>query len=145
MISAEWLAGFFDGEGCVSINKIPRNTNGRNHQYTCGASVSQKNKAILQLIHEDFPEGRLVWSSRVWNLCFSGKRAKRFLEFIRNHSLLKRDQIEVALRFISRLNADASGMGHGWTLEEDEIQRRAADAAAVKDMKRRMYSVETVN
>lgn len=100
-IDAKWLAGFFDGEGCVSIYRF-------RGKPKLLVSVAQKDPSILWLIHEQFPEANKPTfygkkDKQVWHLILNGVKAKRFLETIREHSYCKRTQIEMALKFIDLL------------------------------------------
>jgi hypothetical protein len=113
-IDTKWLAGFFDGEGCVSIYRF----RGRPKLQI---SIAQKDPSILWLIKEAYPEA--VGPStcgdpkkQVWHLFLNGVNAKRFLEDIRDFSFCKRSQIEMALKYIS-LILPANARKHGLPAE----------------------------
>ena len=100
-ITPQWLAGFFDGEGCVSIYRF-------RGKPKFLVSLAQKDPSVLWLIHEMFPESNKPTfygkkEKQVWHVIFNGVKAKRFLETIREYSFCKRSQIEMGLRFIELL------------------------------------------
>jgi hypothetical protein len=51
MVSAEYLAGFVDGEGSLSLSRIPR---GQSHEYCLRVSIANTDTSILQAIHKDW-------------------------------------------------------------------------------------------
>ena len=93
-----WLAGFFDGEGCVSLSFY----NTRNN-YQLEVRIAQKDCTVLHLI-QIFYGGKVV-ASGVYNhqLRWNGMSAKTFLETIKPYSIIKRNQIEAALQYIDTL------------------------------------------
>lgn len=129
MVDPKWLAGFFDGEGCVLY-----------------VGLSQKNRGILDLVAASFPEGKVCRCSDGSHvLRFYGKRCRRFLEVIRSHSLVKRTQIEMAFQFMDTIYPDSSGMGHGKRLSADVLDQRERIAEALRQEKVVMYGRQEVN
>ena len=96
MLSNEYIAGFFDGEGCIVLTK-----NGQ-----CKVIVVQKTIEILRLIQVQF--GGSIYKRKATKiggescaLQFSKKETMlRFLEAIRPHCVVKRDKVEIAIPFI---------------------------------------------
>jgi len=101
-ITPQWLAGFFDGEGCVSIYTIkPSTPFGQ-----LNVEIAQNDKGLLSAIQLLYPEFRLRQprkSAACWQLKAVGTSAKRFLADIYPHSIRKREQIGLALDFIETL------------------------------------------
>lgn len=96
-ITLPYLAGFFDAEGCVSVHK------GSNHQLWV-AFTQHGCLPMLRVIRDLLGFGT---GSDSGQLQFSGAYAVRFLEMIRPWSIVKRDQIDVALEFHAhRFNHD---------------------------------------
>ena len=102
-ITPQWLAGFFDGEGCVSGNF---RTDGGT---SIGVSITQTDPIIIGYICSMFPGGNVI--KREPNTggfhrksCFTIKwangHAEAFLLFIRDHVILKNKQVELAIKFI---------------------------------------------
>jgi LAGLIDADG endonuclease len=102
-ISPEYLAGFFDGEGCVSIYIV------KNPKYQCHVRtvIVNTNKEILQAINQQFSGylqvDRFNNPEKPWKpftqLHFQGERAIEFLTFIRPFSIIKKRQIDLAFEF----------------------------------------------
>lgn len=96
--SDEWAAGFFDGEGCVSLLRRKRTT-GWTETYIC-VQVAQKVKAPISELHARFG-GCMSLARRpcgdFWYLRWHGTAAERFLCAVYPHSIVKRREIELAL------------------------------------------------
>jgi LAGLIDADG DNA endonuclease family protein len=97
-ITPGWLAGFFDGEGCVSIGN------------NCGCinihvSITQSNLLILEAIASKFGGGPYVQDKRYRKIAYSlqwgGKASQRVLEYIKDHVIIKKDRVDLALEFLS--------------------------------------------
>jgi hypothetical protein len=100
-ISNEWLGGFFDGEGCVSItNSHSRRTGKR--QLKLYVRITQKNTSILQAI-----KARLGGTLRMNKgkscgyLEYTCKKAERFLKVIAPFVIVKWEVVELALKYRS--------------------------------------------
>lgn len=100
MLSPQYVAGFFDGEGNVGIS-----TRGRNKYLYLRVSVSNTNQEILAIFKMQFGgvlatpyKKRSTWKPTCeWIV--SGKKAAEFLEAIKAHAILKKAQIELGLEF----------------------------------------------
>lgn len=125
-----YLAGFFDGEGCVSIST-------RTHGgYGLMVSVSQLNPMPLLLLRSRF--GGSISRSRdrrgfrtmvVWT---AGARiAANAIREMRPLLAVKADEVDLALAFQDGLDS--------WTDKVAEIDRRARMAAELQRLKRRTY------
>lgn len=106
-ITPQWFAGFFDGEGCVSIHEngdgLPR----------ISVSVGQSEPVALTLISIRFGSSRdLVekyskkFNRKFYMLQWSGKTALPILECIKDHVVIKRRQVELGIEMI-KLISDA--------------------------------------
>ena len=98
-LTPQWLAGFFDGEGCVITNK-------RKHNLPYGVIVqlTQKDAKLLALIALRFPGavGPHVnnWGanrSNCYYIKWHGRFAIPFLEVIKDHVIVKRKQVGAGL------------------------------------------------
>ena len=105
MLSAEYLAGFFDGEGSVTIGLgYGRVT----------VSVAQKSRDILDLIATEHG-GRVHNKSNVretgthhWVLT-GRENITRFLSFILPHSIVKADEIKIAIEAAGEMRRENLG------------------------------------
>lgn len=100
MLSNEYVAGFFDGEGCVNIT-----VRGKIRQVALRVTIVNTDAAILQELFETFG-GTLTRprsSNSRWKLFraieWRGKYAISFLEKIQPFVTVKRPQIELAFEF----------------------------------------------
>jgi len=100
MLSVEYMAGFFDGEGTVAVT-----TRGREKGVYLRISISNTNQQILHLIKACFGgylstprKKRENWKpSCEW--INSGKSAAEFLKLIQPYVILKKGQVALGLEF----------------------------------------------
>lgn len=104
MMTPEYLAGFFDGEGCINIT-----VHGKIRQVVLRIYIANTNEAILREIQATFggyvhirakankcgwkPFGRIIWQGST--------ATRRLLKITGPHLRLKRRQLELALEFLS--------------------------------------------
>lgn len=107
-VTPQWLAGFFDGEGCVMSSS-------RANYFLITVSLSQKDVNILsavQAIYGGTISDRGA-NSTAYGHCnvlrWCGKSAKRVLSDMLPYSIVKRDRIELALKAIDKI----VGNNHG--------------------------------
>jgi hypothetical protein len=133
-LSDEYLAGLFDGEGCVTFTHT-RIKNGV-APYT-HVSISNVRPQVLRLvqkqyggsirtIHQKNPRARVSYN---WLLPRGGE--KRFLEAILPHSVIKRNLIWIYLCYLERAYKPRlyTHNRHGWQVtptEEIEVREAAA-------------------
>ena len=102
MLSDEYIAGFFDGEGCINITVRGKNSNPSLRVY-----LMNTNREILDAIRQQYPRGNLYVidhsSKPGWKngnqLVFHGRFALDFLLSIKPYVILKREQILLAEEF----------------------------------------------
>lgn len=118
-LTPQWLAGFFDGEGCVSSAIGPSGA------VNIAVSLPQKKPEVLSLIAMRFPaEVRLCRASKglsryYHQIDYIANSAIPLLEYIKEHVIVKRDQVILGLK-LARLCAPKN---EGWrklTPEEKE-------------------------
>lgn len=102
-----YLAGFFDGEGCISILKYKASKNGRfYHRIVSG--ITQQIRIPLDLIQENF--GGWVYLNKDRKMEANGQipvhkwsgtasQALSLVRAIRPYSIIKRKEIDLALEF----------------------------------------------
>ncbi len=110
MISDElkvaWAAGFFDGEGTVTIQR--RRYNARPGSYVMQMAACQKHPEALVRLHEICGCGSLhvhkkkPETSSLWLWRASGNYALGVLKRFLPHLIVKRDQAEIAIAFQER-------------------------------------------
>src|SRR6187455_1804263 len=94
-----WAAGFFDGEGCVSITQHSRKTT-----YYMNVSAAQKFPEALNRFCEIVGAGSVSHYKRLeahgcdmWSRHVAGRPARGVLELLLPHLVVKRTQAEVAI------------------------------------------------
>ena len=101
-----YLAGFFDGEGCIYINKWWDKRRDC-YEYSFNITVSNTNPTPLQLLREIFGGNisavhrkhmRANWR-KAWEWICKSKMAETFLENMLPHLILKRDEAKLALEY----------------------------------------------
>lgn len=107
MVSIEYLTGFFDADGYVGIVK------GKTGYYNLRCTLTNIDKLVLQKIQSEY--GGLIQSkslsnpkwSHQYSLVWNGEKAKTILKLMENYSIVKRNQIQLALTFpIGKYNKD---------------------------------------
>jgi hypothetical protein len=96
-----WLAGFFDGEGCVQLT---------GSSGTLYVNITQKWKGILRFITSMFGFchiSNMLWDDkRAFNLQMHGEKAAKLLYAIRPFVKNKKNQVETALEFYELYGRD---------------------------------------
>jgi hypothetical protein len=114
VLSAEYLAGFFDGEGCVSV---------RGNGYL-SVTFSGGHTNLLTMIKADWGGSLHVRPNGIGSLQFTTRQAVAVLQYMLPHLIIKR---EVALLGI-QLGTFARGVGVG---DRDPIRRSIHEANLV--------------
>lgn len=115
-ISAEYLAGFFDGDGCVAVYK-----NGRGTSHSLQVQITQNKSPrvseLMLMLTTHFGGCCTSFVSRskrqayIWQA--SGQKALAFLEMIRPHVRTKLPQLELAVNWYqNRPEPKRNSRGH---------------------------------
>lgn len=127
-----YYAGFFDGEGCVSVHS-------RGRQWSVlKASISNTDLPVLEDFKGRFGGGIYRGSSRRgvkpwWKWEATSKAAANFLETILPYSKIKAEQIEVALEFQDTMGTDHNSRK---PVTDDVLQLRESIRLRLKEMKK---------
>jgi len=103
-LDPEWMAGYFDGDGCFSVNVYKRTGNATAVMTIAAASFDTEG---IELIHKAFGGGIFDMSggrSRQWRLAPDASKLNSMLPFFVPYLIVKRDQGEFLLR--------CAAMGH---------------------------------
>lgn len=125
-VTPQWLAGFFDGEGCVSIHKAGRT-------WSVRVDITQNDPVILTLITIVVGSGKVnamthnKCNNTYYRVYWAGKDTLPLLHFVKEHVIRKRVQVEAAIEFAT-LSTHAGGR-----LTEDNVLRRGELAKVVCD------------
>lgn len=89
-----WVAGFFDGEGCICAANHPNGPSLR-------VNIAQKNRLVLELIQQRL--GGKIYTRKVdgcSQLWYQNKEElKTFLTAISPYVILRKSEVDIALRF----------------------------------------------
>ena len=121
-----YIAGFFDGEGCISGHM------GRRHP-SARISIGQKDPKILYWIQETLKIGRISKNSKSSNSSWRITRKEdigRFIELILPYSIIKKEQLLVG----QKLNNLRGGQGS--RVSENNSQKRLRFFDRLKLLKR---------
>lgn len=134
MISAEYAAGFFDGEGTVDIR---HSTRGGNARFELRVSATQKDGEVLYMLAEAYG-GTVCPSGHVMRWLVAARKAHGFLLDIEPHAIVKRDEIMIALKFYGDgewgRKSNAIGRGFAKTSSE-EVMRRLGVMAELRGLR----------
>lgn len=125
-----YLAGLFDGEGCVSLHS--RNfRNGRNREYTLSVSVANQHEGVLKMFKYRF-RGSVHFKpdSRVFVWTVTNKTAELFLRAVLPHCVIKKPQVLLAFQFRKGVHKKNT------KLTSRELQQRARLVLEMKRLKR---------
>jgi hypothetical protein len=112
MISDEWLAGFFDGEGCISCSAFFEAGKYIKHPLIrIHVSLAQKDIKVLKDVQRK--HGGVIYplsNNRCYSLKWVEKKSiTRFLQAIAPYSVCKREQVIQALRFMETVREENLG------------------------------------
>lgn len=95
-LSLEYIAGIFDGEGCVFIYR-----DSRWGSYTLSINIANTYYPMLVAIQEQLGGNlkHLANSNDVWQLVWSSKKARDVLVLLFPYLVVKREQAAVAIEF----------------------------------------------
>lgn len=106
-----YTAGFIDGEGSIFIAKIFNKRSG-NYLYTTHVNVGNTNKDVIDWIAKEFDASTCTcaygnkkrWKDHfriMYQLLFSGPKARKFLEEIIPFLQVKKEQAKICIEFQS--------------------------------------------
>jgi hypothetical protein len=102
-MNKSWLAGFFDGEGSIGLYQHGN----KNGHLNLRISISQCDKDVITKIYNCYPNGYMTERRRTpknWRPCYhfslNGLNCEKFLRDIYKDSIVKKQQIKIALEYI---------------------------------------------
>lgn len=122
-----YIAGFFDGEGCVTITRNSPRGEKRFPTYSLKAQTVQTELSVLQWMQQKFGGSIVVTVKHdgyrtAYRHCLSGDRAAVFIRTILPYLRIKRPQAELGLQFQDRIHdTDMRKHGGRWSLTPDSI------------------------
>lgn len=136
MISSQYAAGFFDGEGCVNVSSL----RGRSF---IRILIVNTNKEILEMFQKrwggDIKENKRVkanWKTAyTWRV--SHKSCLDFLQDINEYVIIKKPQVEAAFMFFEL----QPGKGKRW--DEDSLLEASIAINKIKTANKKGVTVES--
>lgn len=142
-LTPQWLAGFFDGEGCVSASISGL----RNPRLI--VHITQSDPLLLSLIALKFGGNGTLYSPKrkfaqkekkpCYIISFGGKACLPILEYIRPHVILKRKLVEWGIE-MAKLTDERGRIGRGKSLAPEVTARRIQLMNLVKEENRSGYA-----
>lgn len=130
-----YAAGLFDGEGCVHIGQVSVPT-GRRHREQ--VQIANTDPRPLLWLKDRFGGWiRSAQSASNWKPAFfwvaSGKDGERFLRLIQPYTIIKADQIAVALAFRETMGSRSVTIFEDREAMSQELRRMKRVAHALPD------------
>lgn len=131
-----YLAGFFDGEGCIGVY-----ANGRKDGYNLSVQITQNktkdSTPLLKLILKEFGGSLSDTSKKAWIYQCSGEKAVRFLKFLMPALRLKREQAQMAVDWhINRESINRNDEGRILPRSRNQFQIDREVSTELKRLKR---------
>lgn len=106
MISAEYIAGYFDGEGCIRLQKIKSTTSSTGYRYHLTVVIANTHLDSLEQIRLSLPcasqiHKRKTKTKMSYVLVIQKKsEVQKFLNHIYPHIIIKKSQCDIAYEFL---------------------------------------------
>lgn len=106
-IEKSYIAGFFDGEGCISIYRLNNKKGNAKYRYDLQVFMYNNDEDVIRWIHEKIgfgkvriqkrPEGK-SWKPNYF-VRFTSKMAQAFLEEVIDYLKVKQERAKLAIDF----------------------------------------------
>jgi hypothetical protein len=123
-LTPQWLAGFFDGEGCVSVYTLAQNG-----KPTMKVNITQADYMLLALIalkfkHVSGPnlKQHKKLKSKVWELVWTRQGCEEILLYLKDHVILKRKQVELGLAMLETFPGSGNQISASALARQQEIE-----------------------
>jgi hypothetical protein len=126
-ITPEWLAGFFDGEGCVCL-QMSRNA------MHLRINITQADEELLKAIEIKYgasymyPKPRKNQDGQVYEVGWTGRNCKAIIEVLDGRVVKKQSQIDLALQFLATM------VGQGNRLTDEQVSERESLRQQMRDL-----------
>ena len=141
-LNLAWAAGFFDGEGCIRINKA-RRKEGRT-TYNLQIFVRQVDPKPIYKLRDLFGFGAISYRERsvdsnpnaraIYTWSTAGPKAIEVLTALYPFLVTKSEQAEIAFEFQSTINQN------GKKLTPEQVEYRESVFQKIKDLKWQVFS-----
>ena len=138
-----YLAGLFDGEGCISILKEKDQRGFKSYRYRLRIQITNTNKSVMDWLNERFnfyiTERKDL--KKNWKRCWVGvrhdRKARNLLVEMLPYLKVKKDEALLAIEFQKHKDTVGTSNGaSGLTLEQIEYRERLKkELSALKEQK----------
>ena len=101
-----YIAGIIDGEGCIAVSKVVRNTHKSGYVYQLHLVVTNTDRRLLEYLKETTLLGSISIHahaaesrSPAWAWSVGSVPARRLLEKVMPYLVIKREQAALAIEF----------------------------------------------
>lgn len=143
-LDLSYIAGFFDGEGSVTIQKVIDKRRQTPH-YSLNIMAQNTNEEVIRDIHAFFKVGCVqVYESKKgyktqWRWRVASQEARKVLEMLIPYLHVKREQAELAIYFQTHL------MGKiGWKPTDDQVKARQDVKVKMTELNARFGRVKSL-
>ncbi len=145
MLDIRYVAGLFDGEGCVRADDSPKKTpKGEiRRSYQMLVSVTMTDKPLIEQLQTHMHKRDPIKNRPCFCWAAASNIALAFLRQVEPHLIIKREQAQLAIRLQEHVLANKHIMnGYGRTAEMRAplYAFRAELAAQIKALKKPVYS-----
>jgi hypothetical protein len=149
-ISAEYMAGLFDGEGCLYVHEVhTKRKHGTIHHMMARAVISSTYLPLLIAVREKWggsvhPDTQASGKRQSWRLDFnSHEELLGLLRAIQPYVIIKKDQIDFFLaEFAPTMRA---GRGKHLPLSPEQHAKRAEVKAKLQELKKVDFPLPAIN
>jgi hypothetical protein len=132
-----YIAGFFDGEGCISISKY-QGKNNRTPVYFLQVVIVQKGIDTLLELQQSTGIGslhdRAKYSAGTYEWRIPGRAAADFLAVILPYLRNKKEEAEIAIEYQSKQGHKGS-TGRGYTVPQELIDEKESYYLRLQNLK----------
>jgi hypothetical protein len=117
----QWLAGFFDGEGCVSVRQPHPGD-----PPTVRVTIAQAEPKVMAVIAFKFSLRiieNVVKGRRYFGVSVCGRSALPFLNTIKDFVVCKRRQVEAAIELLNLVSRDTKEIKEETLLKRQELAK----------------------
>ena len=121
-----YMAGLFDGEGCIHIAKLRRPESKRGCHFGLVATIGMTSEFLLELYRSQFGGSvycypRLKGNRRpCWQWIIRSRQAVAFLKAIRPYLLLKANEADLAIEFQGAMHVGGRRIKEEWVAQETQ-------------------------
>lgn len=136
-IQKAYIAGFFDGEGCVTILKAPPSGKSRTAVYSLTVIISQNGDIPIVELVELTGVGSIhehTQSPGAYNWQIRSKEARDFLVAILPYLKSKKEQAEIAIEYQNK-QTHKNSTGRGYTVPQNLIDEKEAYYLQLQNLK----------